>query len=318
MTNPRKALIPLILFLGLCCLGADKCEPRKPAPEPAPTPGDPTPVCAPGASCGCWHRPPGSDWIQLPPCPTDPPATACTIPDQGAVRVEPVPAPDPVVVAAVNAAALKVAGCAEGPPSRCVVTQPMGAFLAAVVAELKAGGRCAGVQQGADEVCVVTAPGKCQGYHVYTCSATCERGVVGWGPGSARDTWVAPGPTPPTPEPPTDPKPAGKAPPPSKYVFDAGRPQIAPANPAKVFWTVTPKVCDREYCSPDVCCPYGKEGDPNRSALEREFAFPIWEGATPRDDNPFAADSARGVHVKVCLRGPDGKATAPCAEGDAP
>ena len=61
-----------------------------PAPEPTaeptaePTVGpepQPSPVCPPvGATCGCWHRPPGEEWQQLPPCtePTPGPTPTAT------------------------------------------------------------------------------------------------------------------------------------------------------------------------------------------------------------------------------------------------
>jgi len=282
MTIPRKALIPLILFLGLCCLGAKggckiETEPKPPA-TPEPTPGPPGRVCNPGEVCGCVHRPPGSDWIKLPDCPTAP---ACSIPDQGAVRVEPVPAPDPATFAAVNAAARKVAGCAEGPPSRCVVLRPMRDFLADVAAEIRAGGRCAGVQDAghADEVCVETSPGRCQGYHAFACAADCSRGTVAWAPGSARDTWtgLVQGPTP---EPPTGtptPKPEG-IPALSKIIVKsvgAGRP-VADASPK-----TCPPEAERIWCTTHstggACCPGGGEHDPaGRQAVERAWGPYTW------------------------------------------
>ena len=51
----------------------------EPTAEPEP---DPSPVCPPvGATCGCWHRPPGEEWQQLPPCsePTAPPVAECMV-----------------------------------------------------------------------------------------------------------------------------------------------------------------------------------------------------------------------------------------------
>lgn len=126
---------------------------------------------------------------------------------------------------------------------------------------------------------------------------------------------ATPPPTAPTPAPPVAPPPPLKdAPPPSKLVFDAGIPRVKPADPTKVFWTITPKVCDVTYCAGAQCCPYGVEGDPNRSALEKLHAWPVWFGADPRDDSPFTADSARGVHVKVCVR----DIPTLCIEADAP
>lgn len=74
-----------------------------------------------------------------------------------------------------------------------------------------------------------------------------------------------------------------------------------PANPQKWFWSLTPKVHDRDYCAPQVVCPYASEGDPRRDALEKACAYPdLVEGAEMRADHSFAADSATGAHVKFC------------------
>ena len=96
----RRAL-PLagLLLAWTLMLGAPSCPP--PAPQPTPTPcvtcpagqhceggacvadpppptPDPSPICEPGATCGCWHRPPGEEWQQLPPCtPECPAAPSC-------------------------------------------------------------------------------------------------------------------------------------------------------------------------------------------------------------------------------------------------
>jgi len=90
--------LPLLLILLALpfLLGAGSCSwPPAPqptpsptaTPEPTPTPEpDPSPVCPPaGATCGCWHRPPGEPWQQLPPCPTPAPTPTPT----------PTPAPTP-------------------------------------------------------------------------------------------------------------------------------------------------------------------------------------------------------------------------------
>jgi hypothetical protein len=90
------------------------------------------------------------------------------------------------------------------------------------------------------------------------------------------------------------------------YVFDNGRPSVWPMNPEKVFWTITPKK--------HPGAPYGPEGDATRKACELKNAYPVWTNATPRDDSPFAADSARGVHVTVCSR----DFPTVCLEADAP
>jgi hypothetical protein len=99
--------------------------------------------------------------------------------------------------------------------------------------------------------------------------------------------------------------PAG-TPPPSRYEVKC---HVKPANPALVFCDSTPQVVNREWCSAQsdnpgtqVVCPYGAEGDPTRIVCERKLAWPVWEGAIPREDNPFSADAQRGAAVKVCAR----------------
>src|SRR3990167_1560736 len=62
------------LIVGLAVAGVSACGPVGPPPQPPPTPApQPSPICEPGATCGCWHQPPGEDWQQLPPCPGPPP-----------------------------------------------------------------------------------------------------------------------------------------------------------------------------------------------------------------------------------------------------
>ena len=290
----RKSLMLGVILLAMASLGAGKCALVNAPPGPLPTldPGHPLPTPTPTP------EPPG------------PTPGGSVIPDDGAAMVSPRPPADPAIVAAINAAALRVAGCPEGPPSRCVVLRPMALVLAEVAAELRAQGITAGIQDhgAADEVCVGSAT-RCQGYHVFACGPTCDRGTVAWAPGSVRDTWTAgaaPGPEP-TPTPPDSPGgcPAG-TPGPGQYVVKC---HVKPANPALVFCDATPKVVNREWCSAQsdnpntqVVCPYGAEGSASREACERAMAWPVWEGAIPRDDNAFSADAQRGASVKVCAR----------------
>lgn len=79
----RGLAVGLLCYLGTtpgCAIG----RPPNPGP-PTPPPVDPSPICKPGETCGCWHRPPGSDWVKLPDCKPDPgpeppdPASICTL-----------------------------------------------------------------------------------------------------------------------------------------------------------------------------------------------------------------------------------------------
>ena len=114
----RRVFLPLagLLIAWGLLLGAPACPP--PAPQPTPTPcvtcpagqhceggvcvadpppPDPSPVCQEGETCGCWVKPPGEEWQQLPPCPptptcpaTCPAGTACADPVAGCVQTPPV------------------------------------------------------------------------------------------------------------------------------------------------------------------------------------------------------------------------------------
>src|ERR1700690_1622366 len=56
-----------------------------------------------------------------------------------------------------------------------------------------------------------------------------------------------------------------------RYVLSG---HVHPANPDLWFWSITPQVNDRTYCAPNVVCPYGPEGSPERDKLEQECAYP--------------------------------------------
>jgi len=302
-----------LLFIG-CVTLVPGGNPGLPTPSPGTPPMDPSPIChPPDLVRECYVRPPGEPWSYLCkdgatkvtgpaecPAPTTPPA-ACVIPDEGAVKsTEPA---DTAAVAAVNAAALKVAGCAEGPPSRCVVAQPMGAFLAAVVAELRAGGRCAGIQSGADEVAVLLAPGKAQGFHVFACGPTCARGTVAWAPGSVRDVWSSGGP------PPVTPPATCTEPTPDATLFKL---DVRWNSARTVAWVdATPKANAREWCEEHfgpagpwpnqnnrVVCPSRPEGHPERKACDEKHGRPIWlvEGQVA------PSDPGDSFHIHVSAR----------------
>ena len=82
----RTTVAGFFLFLT-----AAACGPVKPnvPPTPPTPPADPSPVCEAGATCGCWHRPPGSAWLQLPPCGQAPPVVLPpTVPATGLIPDE--------------------------------------------------------------------------------------------------------------------------------------------------------------------------------------------------------------------------------------
>ena len=322
---------------GALLLGAEKCQPPNPQPTPTPcttcpagshceggvcvtdpippTP-DPSPVCEPGATCGCWHRPPGEPWQKLPDCPPPTPTcpaecpagTSCTDPSAGCVPTPPEPSEGCVIAGEptetipgypaqygnrVNAAIVALyPTCTVG--ARCVVTERPQAFQAAVATKLRAGGLCAGQHTpSTDEIAVAersTAPW--EGYHIYSGPGWDDptaSGTVVWAPGSARVTWKAPG--------------TGPIPPPQ--VSCTGCP--APCTPKVVLWGLvyrnrwwdcTPKFSNRDtvtwggqpvtgYCvaigmADRLYCPARQEGDPNRRACEGvgiggyAAAVPLW------------------------------------------
>jgi hypothetical protein len=143
----------------------------------------PSPICSPGDTCGCFVRPPGESWRPLAPCAVVPP---CVIP-QG-VRWRRVQG-SPGFTAEINAALKTLTGCEVN--SDCRVPWGDQAFFAAVAAELRKQGLCAGQHdEGAtDEIAVGARPGEVEGHHVYNYGG----GRVAWAPGSYRDTWVAVG-----------------------------------------------------------------------------------------------------------------------------
>jgi hypothetical protein len=177
----------------------------------------------------------------------------------------------------INAAMGALTACA--PQSRCVVVEPMKVYLNRVAVELRTMGLYAGIQPGADEVCVGTKPSECQGYHAYVCSVDCNKGTVGWAPGSVRDTWHAL--SLPNPEP-TPPPQLGWNPPPPRGVVivksvGVNRPVID-ATPK----TVGQPVWCNAWSTGGNNCPGGGEGNPTqRQAVEAIWGPWVWtiEGA---------------------------------------
>ena len=347
MKNRWLAVIGLLLAWGLLLPSCGPIKPPKP-PEPPPCvtcpagqhseggicvadppPPDPSPVCEPGATCGCWHRPPGEDWQQLPPCPPTPecPATcpagmACTDPVAGCVPTPPeppagcsidgepgpeLPGYKPALGGEINAAMVSLRpDCTPG--SRCVLPEGRQAWQAKVVAEMKRRGRCAGQHSpSTDEIAAstsTTAPR--ESWHVFA-GPDSGPGTVVWSPGASRPTYAAPDAPEPAPQ-------AGCPPPAVPKVAQWG---LVYRNR---WWDATPKFYGRDtatwtgvpvtgYCaaigmSDRLYCPARQEGDPNRRACEGvgiggyASAVPLFrcEQGQPEvnEANPFQARCAPG------------------------
>ena len=204
-------LVVVIGLMGLAACGGHGGQPPSP-PTPVPEPV-PSPVCEVGATCGCWHRPPGQEWQQLPPCtpPTVPPITGCVISGEPGPILD---APDTTSAPMIDAVMSRLSGCAVG--SRCILMVSRQEWQARVAQALRADGLCAGQHDpGSDEIAVATQPGAVwQAYHIFggyggygpVPPGEVERTVV-WYPGNARRAYL-PGeggstqpPVPPTPSP---------------------------------------------------------------------------------------------------------------------
>jgi len=128
----RYRWVPVVL-LGLLFLGAKGCPTPAPTPTPPPIP-DPAPICQPGATCGCWHHPPGEQWQKLPDCPppvTPPPATGCAVDEATLIVVEGV---GPAMTKAVTDAMKPLGDTTGKPPAQT---------LEALAAGVRAGSACA-------------------------------------------------------------------------------------------------------------------------------------------------------------------------------
>jgi hypothetical protein len=255
---------------------------------------------------GAWDDPAlEEEWVKtLPRMKGAPETTGCTnIPNEDAVAVTPRPPANPTWADAINSAMRRLRPDCEI-NSSCALEMPMQEWLQAVAEEARKGDAthppiCAGVQVDAegpvDQACFGTE-NLCQGHHIFSCRADgCHHGFIGWAPGSYTnrngDTWRRPD------APPTG-CPAG-TPPPSKYIVGCR----IKSGGLEDFCDATPKVHDRDYCAPNLDCPYhGGEGSTERIACERALAWPVWSGATVREDNPFSSDAPRGVLVRVCGR----------------
>jgi len=183
LKGSREAALAASLVFAAC---TNPGSPLAPLTEPTTPPvaeNPPSPVCSPSDSCGCFVRPPGEGWQPLAPCAAAP---TCAIP-QG-VRWRRV-SRAPEFTAEINGAMKAITGCEVR--SDCRVRMGDQEFFAAVAAELRKQGLCAGQHdEGAtDEVAVGVDPGEVEGHHVYNYGG----GRVAWAPGSYRDTWIAVG-----------------------------------------------------------------------------------------------------------------------------
>jgi hypothetical protein len=237
-----------------------------PVPTPIPTPL-PTPTPTP-----------------LPtPTPTPTPIP-CSIPDIGSTPITPRP---PAQFSDVLNSVLQSLYGGE-PQSRVKINESMEVSLNRVILALKAKGICAGIQTGADEICILENPGICQGYHTFTCGPGCTTGVVGWAPGSVRDTWVG---TPistlnPTPTP----VPIVSCPPTLDKIV------LNPRDQAAWIVDATPQTCNKDWCNSNAfpgrnCCPMGAEGNGNRPICEALFGPYTWtcpgQNCFPNGGNPL-------------------------------
>ena len=251
------------LIVGLALAGVSSCGGVGPPPGPVPTP-TPAPVCMPdvpwcsdtGQTCSspsgpCKHNPtadPNHCELAAPcppgptptptPTPTPPPGTGCVLSGAGVFLGT---IPQPVVDGQplgwhVNQAMSSLIGCPVG--SRCVVTARPQVWQAAVEAELRKRGFCAGQHEpGTDEIAVAVALGKpMMGYHIYAGDGwddPTKSGTIVWSPGADRPAYAPPGGVPgptPTPAPTPGPVPGCSAPlPPQVWTAETLPPGFDPA-----------------------------------------------------------------------------------------
>lgn len=294
------------LALGLMVLWG--CPPGgSPGPQPTPTPEPaPSPICEPGATCGCWHQPPGEDWQQLPDCGAPPPAAGCSIDGPPGPVLE----PRSDYGRAVNAAIFAVYGCDGG---RCVVQDGRQEAQRKIIERLRAAGLCAGqhVPGVTDEIAVsASETGVRESYHIYAGPAE-GPGTLVLAPQAVRPAYAAPaGPAPaPTPTPAPSPTPT-PGPPPAPPAGDCGAPLPPPLNSFVVHvrdvrdgwqWVdSTPLVEGAAYCSAIGYarnpCPIRMEGAADRLACEQlVLGAPaptwVWTGS-PSDG--WVRDGSRG------------------------
>lgn len=264
--------------------------PNLPGPAPTPTPTPPLPATCPDGF------PPGPDGCPPPVTPDPLPGGDITSGDWVIVA----PRPPAQYADQINAALVRLTSCE--PPSRCPVKQEMFTFLGKVVVEVRRSGLNAGIQPGADEVAVGVKPYEVQGYHVFTCDPGCNTGVVGWAPGSVRDTWHA-----------VENPPITSAPCPPLTNLKI---KVTYLNPGSGVVDVTPRGPDCARCATinKGCdagvCPLGPEGTPEfdaqRMACEDAngpYVFTFEGRPCDVDGSPCFHQNSNPLTVKVLAAG---------------
>lgn len=299
----RARLVVLVIALPL--LG---CPGGGPGPQPTPTPDPvPSPICEPGATCGCWHQPPGQDWQRLPDCdqPTPPPSQGCSIDGLPGPVLE----PQGTLGAQVNAAILAVYGCSGG---RCVVQDGRQVAQRKIIDQLKRQGVCAGQHEPGvtDEIAVSTsATAVRESYHVYAGPFE-GPGTLVLSPQAIRPAYAAPSSTPPPSPPPAGA--CGDPLPPPLHSFVVHR---RGCRDGFECYDSTPLVEGAVYCASlgyaRNPCPVRKEGAEDRLACEQQVLLGpapkwLWTGKPMdgwvNDSNPFGFDVREGAvgSLKVC------------------
>jgi hypothetical protein len=286
----------------------------KPAPAPDPLPGPLTCAnldCAPGYTCQ--ETPGGPLCVQVEP-PATPPDAGCSIDGE----------PGPAIAGhamqfgeQVNAAVRTVTGQDGG---RIVVEQGRQAFQAAVIAQLRASGLCAGQHEpGSDEIAVATsASSPREGYHVYA-GADAGPGTAVLSPQANRGAWAPPAGTTEPNHPEIPESSCGEPTPPAlgkiKLECHQGRPGVTVCDSTPLVYSPGGTFCASVgFFNPDgqtgrLFCSPRQEGDPRRLPCEQDILGApapvfVWDG--PADqfairDNPFTAEFSTGKGtVKAC------------------
>ncbi len=217
------------LLIGLALAGwLPSCSGTIPPPKPPEPPGPECPELGVpwchevGMTCGCKHHPPEQACpILADPCPTPTPTpqpTPTPAPPSNATDCDGPVAEPPLAVARllgneVNAAIFRAYGCDGG---RCLVNDSRYNVQRRIIAELRAGGLCAGQHEpgtgplsyGTDEIAVSTSRTFMrESYHVVEGPALGPV-TLGLSPQSARPAYMPVGGVPPGPVPSPSPSPA--------------------------------------------------------------------------------------------------------------
>lgn len=286
----------VLMGLSIACLGGAGCVTHHPpAPPVVPPPVvDPSPVCQPGATCGCWHRPPGQNWQRLPDCITLPPPVVvgpCSTAEADLVAV-----PD-VVPQLQNLVRAEITKMGDTTGIDCRVS------LDALAARLRAPGRC--VIAGQEAVFVQRLDKLWEEYHAcyFGTGALVATGKY-MGGHSAPNTGTPP------PSPPATDACGEPVPPPltgfnlhgDRRKMDATPQVYGCAFCAAIGLGTMPGNPSLQRCD----CPAGNEDDAaKRSACEAKVVGgkPLWrsDGLVVVDSsNPFLASCSECAWIEVC------------------